>query len=584
MKTTRREIMMFAGGSAVGVLFTPAPWRLITDTALWSENWPGIPVPAPGETRIKYTNCSLCPAGCAVRARSVGDQPVALFGVPGHPLSHSALCPFGLAGHHLPYLPARLKQGPVNEATAAVAEGIAKCGPAEYVVTLDLRPARTASWTYRRAMAAVKNGRYVAPSAPNAAVAVDLAKARTVLSLGVPLLDGWGTPGNVIAARPGFRLIQADAVESRTASLADQWLRIRPGSEDALAQALAGATTHAAAADATGLAEAEIAALAAQLAQNGPVLVLGSSRLESTGRTIVARRETPVPEEWQKAAPVTDLASLPDGSVRVLLIDESAPGEYLPWQAIARKLAPDSPVVVTFATTREGYGRHAQYVLPAGIYPEVDGDIPPAIDSVAATFRLSTPLVAPPQGMVKPEEFVAAAAGLPVTDTLHERAAAIHKTARGTLFTYADAKSVALKDVSAGDFWKALQAGGCWIDAPDDKAPAARLTTAATKPRPTEESDLPLTVVVGRELAPASPILSKLYQESNLRLAPNRVALHPSCGLLDGTQAVFETLLGKCPVGVTLDAGVPPGLVHVSVSPALLDLCADGARAKVVRA
>jgi hypothetical protein len=53
---------------------------------------------------------------------------------------------------------------------------------------------------------------------------------------------------------------------------------------------------------------------------------------------------------------------------------------------------------------------------------------------------------------------------------------------------------------------------------------------------------------------------------------------------LDGTQAVFETLLGKCPVGVTLDAGVPPGLVHVSVSPALLDLCADGARAKVVRA
>jgi hypothetical protein len=291
-----------------------------------------------------------------------------------------------------------------------------------------------------------------------------------------------------------------------------------------------------------------------------------------------------VPEEWQKAAPVTDLASLPDGSVRVLLIDESAPGEYLPWQAIARKLAPDSPVVVTFATTREGYGRHAQYVLPAGIYPEVDGDIPPAIDSVAATFRLSTPLVAPPQGMVKPEEFVAAAAGLPVTDTLHERAAAIHKTGRGTLFTYADAKSVALKDVSAGDFWEALQAGGCWIDAPDDKAPAARLTTAATKPRPTEESDLPLTVVVGRELAPASPILSKLYQESNLRLAPNRVALHPSCGLLDGTQAVFETLLGKCPVGVTLDAGVPPGLVHVSVSPALLDLCADGARAKVVRA
>jgi len=583
MKTTRREVMMFAGGSAVGVLFTPAPWRLITDTALWSENWPGIPAPARGEIRAKYTNCSLCPAGCAVRARSVGDQPVTLAGVSGHPLTHGALCPFGLAGHHLPYLPSRVKQGPVKEAAAAVADGIAKCGPAEYVVTLDLRPARTASWTYRRAMAAVKNGRYVTPSA-DPSVAVDLAKARTVLSLGVPLLDGWGTPGNVMAARPGFRLIQIDPVESRTASMADQWLRIRPNSEDALAQALAGTMTHAAAAGATGLAEREIAALAAQLEQNGPVLVLGSSRLASTGRTVVTRRETPVPAEWQKAAPVTDLASLPDGSVRVLMIDESAPGEYLPWKAIEKKLVTDSPVVVALAWSREGYGRHAQYVLPVGVYPEVAGDIPPAVDSVAATFRLSAPLVPAPAYAVKPEEFVAAAAGLSIGDTLHERVDAIHKAGRGTLFTYADAKSVALKDVNAADFWKALNAGGCWIDEPDDKAPAARFTVAAAELKPEEESELPFVVVLNRELTPASPILSKVYQESNLRLAPNRVALNPSCGLEDSTQAVFETLLGKCAVGVTLDQGVPAGVVHITATPAMLDLCAPGARAKVVRA
>ena len=575
--------MMFVGGSAVGVLFTPAPWRLITDTALWSENWPGIPAPARGEIRARYTNCSLCSAGCAVRARCVGDQPVALSGVAGHPLSHGALCPFGLAGHHLPYLPSRVKQGPVKEAAAAVADGIAKCGDAEYVVTLDLRPARTASWTYRRAMAAVKNGRYVTPTV-DSSVAVDLAKARTVLSFGVPVLDGWGTPGNVIAARPGFRLIQVEAVESRTASMADQWVRIRPGSGDALAQALAGKITHAAGAEAAGLAESEIAALAAELEHNGPVLVLGSSSLESTGRTIVTRRETPVPAEWQKGAPVTGLASLPDGAVRVLIVDESSPGEYLPWKAIERKLVADNPVVVALAWSREGYGRHAQYVLPVGVYPEVAGDIPPALDSVAATFRLSTPLAPAPAACVKPEEFVAAAAGLAVTDTLRERADAIHKAGRGTLFTYADAKSVELKDVKADDFWKALNAGGCWIDTPDGKAPAARLTVAAAELRPVEESDLPLVVVLSYELTPGSPILSKLYQESNVRLGPNRVALHPSCGLEDGTKAVLETLLGKCPVVVTLDAGVPAGLVQVSASPAVLDLCAAGARAKVVRA
>ena len=116
MKPLRRDIFKFAGGAVAGALFTPAPWRLITDTALWSENWPGIPRPVRGEIRAKFTNCALCPAGCAVRARCVGDQPVSLAGVRG------GLCPFGLTGHHLPYHPARLRQGPIEEATRAVAQ------------------------------------------------------------------------------------------------------------------------------------------------------------------------------------------------------------------------------------------------------------------------------------------------------------------------------------------------------------------------------------------------------------------------------------------------------------------------------
>jgi menaquinone reductase, molybdopterin-binding-like subunit len=175
---TRRDILKFAGGSALGILFTPAPWRLITDTALWSENWPGIPKPARGEIRTKFTNCTLCPAGCGVRARCVGEQPVSLAGVRG------GLCPFGITGHHLPYHPGRLRQGMPTEAAAAVAGGIKSCGPDERVAVLDLRPGRTASWTYRRAMNALR-GLYIAPS--ETAVSVDLAQAKTVLSLGAPL-------------------------------------------------------------------------------------------------------------------------------------------------------------------------------------------------------------------------------------------------------------------------------------------------------------------------------------------------------------------------------------------------------------
>jgi hypothetical protein len=599
MKTTRRDILLFAGGSAVGVLMTPAPWRLITDSALWSENWPGIPRPARGAITAKYTNCSLCGAGCAVRARCVAEQPVSLVGVAGHPLSHGALCAYGLAGHHLPYHPARVTRGPVQEAAAAVAGAMARLGAAEHVAVLDLRPGRTASWTYRRAMAAVKNGVYLAVGdAGNSAI--DLTKVKTVLSLSAPLLEGWGTPGNVIAARAGFHLIQAEAVESRTAAMADQWLRIRAGSEEALGQgilqALGGQST-AAAAEATGIPEQQILALAAELKQNGPSLVVGGAdsasaahlndALGAPGRIIVARREAPVPDAWKKAAQPVDLASVKDGSIRVLLIDESAPGAYLPWSAVEPKLAPDNPVVVTLGWTREGYGRHAQYMLPAGVYPEVADDIPPAVDSVGAAFRLAVPLVQAPEGVVKPEEWIAKAAGLQMADTLRERADAIHKAGRGTLFTVADGKSAPLKDVKPDDFWKALQAGGCWMDEVEPaKRPAAVQVAAGPMRQAASANDLPLVAVLVE--APTSPLLSKIYQESNLKLGPKQVAIHPdearAAGVEDGARAVLETLEGRIDVEVRVDASVSRGAVLVASRAAVLDVCGAGVRAKVVRA
>src|ERR1035438_8516056 len=78
---------------------------------------------------------------------------------PGRP---GPLCPWGRAAPTLPYHPARVTSGPVEEAAAAVAGAMARLGATEHMAVLDLRPGRTASWTYRRAMAAVKNGVYVA--------------------------------------------------------------------------------------------------------------------------------------------------------------------------------------------------------------------------------------------------------------------------------------------------------------------------------------------------------------------------------------------------------------------------------------
>jgi anaerobic selenocysteine-containing dehydrogenase len=594
MTTTRRNLLKFVGGGAAGALLTPAPWRLITDSALWSENWPGIPRPAHGGITARFTHCTLCPAGCAVRARCVAGQPVSLTGVKPHAVSHGALCPWGIAGHHLPYHPARVRQGPVKEATAAVAQAIAQRGTGEHVAVLDLRPGRTVSWTHRRAMAAINGGLYLTPRQPG--YSIDLAAAKTVISFGAPLFDGWGTPGNVIAARSIFRLIQIEPVETRTAAMADLWLPIQPGSEFMLAAALAGNMTLAEAALITGVGEQALAAVQ-EAAESGQAVVLAADpasplmslneKYGALGRTVVARSDAPMPEAWKQAAPEMSMAAAPDGAIRVLLIDESLPGGYIPWRRIAPKLAPDA-VVVVFTSSNDGYARHAQFVLPAAVYPETAEDIGPAIDTVAAVFRIAAPLIAPVVPAVDPARFVERLAGLPASEPLRERAGAIHKAGRGTLLDYTAAKSTPVKDVTADNFWKTLSQGGCWMDDSAKRTAPENLVFPAAGEPPRDERSLTVVVAEPRRGGLESPLMSKLERESNLRLAANRVALSPdgarASGIENGDRAVLETAFGRLNVVVAIDPSVPAGVVEVAGGPRMADLCGGNGRARVVRA
>lgn len=319
--TTRRNAIKFMAGAGVGALFTPAPWKLVRDTALWSQDWPGIPKPLRGAITEKATVCSLCPAECAVRVKCVGEQPIAIAGVGG------GLCATAVTAHQLPYWPERVKQGPVDEAKAAVA----KVGAAERVAVLDLRPGRAASAVYRKAMAARANGLYLAPRQPG--FAVNLRAAKTVISLGAPVLDGWVAPAAAWAARDGFRLVQVEPELSRTAALADEWL-VRGNADRLAAQA------------------------------QGPVLVVDR---EMTPEVLaLSSRET-----VKALAPAEggNVESVEDGSIQLLYIDESQPGAYIPWPAIAPKLAKDA-AVIAFAWSKEGYARHANFVLPAAVFPE----------------------------------------------------------------------------------------------------------------------------------------------------------------------------------------------------------------------
>jgi hypothetical protein len=297
------------------------------------------------------------------------------------------LCPYGVAAHHLPFHPKRVKSGPVAEARAAIdkADGIA---------LLDLRPGRTASWLHRMAMGERK-GIYFAPAEP--AVSVNLAAAKTVVSLGAPLLDGWIAPAAAFAVRDRFRLIQVEDAESRTAALADEWVRTMPD-----------------------LARLEAPVLVIDPAMSDEVVEM-NRKLGGWGTTVVPRSEAPVPDAWRKtAAPVTDLAAVADGSIRTLLIDESMPGAYIPWHEIERKLVPNS-MVIAFSWSGEGYGRHARILLPSPVYPEALDDLPPAFDALEPSLRVVEPLVKAPEGTVIPAEFVS---GRKLADALKERSGA----------------------------------------------------------------------------------------------------------------------------------------------------------------
>jgi len=270
-----------------------------------------------------------------------------------------------------------------------------------------------------------------------------------------------------------------------------------------------------------------------------------------------------------KAAQETD-ATVPDRSVRVLFIDESLPGDYLPWSEIEKKLVPDNPLVVTFSFTSDGYARHAHYTLPVPVFPEAADDLAPSIDSPAPTFRLVTPLISAPAGTINPPEFIAKVAGLDASNALRERADAIHKAGRGSL----TGESKPLHEMSADDFWKALNAGARWVgEELKSPAPNAKFQDL----RPMEPAGL-TAMAVERSLT-GSPLLSKLYQESNLLLGPGRIAMNAedarTWGIEPGGKARLDVGSESRLVEVSIDAGLRPGIV--------LTAGAQAGPAKVVR-
>ncbi len=274
-RITRRNLFQLAGGSALGMLLSPVPWKLLDDSAIWTQNWSLTPKLPRGPISIRNSHCTLCPGGCGIAARCVGGHPYGLRGTGQHPVNSGFLCAVGLAGHHYAYHPLRIDAPcrftgreedsrliPASlEALLSEMSGSRNSTggsrPGGSIAILDSRPGRSVSQAYQEMLSRIPGSVYLTPPSNEESTleeirqisgvdgwGFDFENTHTILSFGAPLLDGWGTPGRI--ARRFFHrspkeliLIQAESYRSRTAVQASRWLALRPGTEAVLAMALA---------------------------------------------------------------------------------------------------------------------------------------------------------------------------------------------------------------------------------------------------------------------------------------------------------------------------------------------------------
>ena len=233
-------------------MFTPVPWKLLDDVSIWTQNWPWIPQPAHGPVEVKQSFCTLCPQWM----RNAGANGGGLAGrccwsERAHPITRGRLCPLGFAAHQLNWHPQRLRTVRHGRHTfflggsaSGIRQGMQR-GPVVIVdASRDVRLRRCWRASRKSRMAAIawcrarRRGRWrrmqIWSGVRGRRLGYDLENARTIVSFGAPLLDGWGTPGTVhaacgrserrAAADPQLRLIQMEvAPRGRPRGLGNGW-------------------------------------------------------------------------------------------------------------------------------------------------------------------------------------------------------------------------------------------------------------------------------------------------------------------------------------------------------------------------
>jgi hypothetical protein len=364
---------------------------------------------------------------------------------------------------------------------------------------------------------------------PASALGYDLENARTVVSFGVPLLDGWGVPGRFSRlwaekaagqSEPELKVFQIESSLSRTASSAYQWISIRPGSESAVALGIArvlmeeklvaarGPMPDVISADAasqTGLAMDAIRELARTIVAQGPVIAIARDEnpaiaalnvvLGAVGaKGGIIKRSSSATSHFSADAGI--------GSARVVVLDSSVPWNFEP--------ATDAEVF-RFAAWNGGLTK-SDWLLPAPGFLEELTDVPSAPTSGVETYGIAPALTKALHKTQSCAEFLASFdSGVDSAEKIiHARCAELFRTRRGTIRSR---EEIAVAKVeSAQKLEEQLSSGAVWVGEP---ASGGNIR-CALKQWPAADGGSPLELT-GRWRAAVMPALAtKLHQESGL--------------------------------------------------------------------
>jgi anaerobic selenocysteine-containing dehydrogenase len=277
MNLDRRGFIKFLVGGAVGVVFSPLPWKLMDDIAIWTQNWPWVPNPSKGPDSFRNTVSPFGYQGTGLSVRLIDEKrAVTLAGAEGNPLNRGGLGPVDVSALQYHYhksirvkSPMLLKGGKHqavswDEAMNVLASKLKDLrgqGAADKVALINGAQPGTMTDLLKRFMTAYGSPNYLTmPSARDTEALVlqamfgtdgtlgyDLENSDYVISFGCGLLEGWGSHRSLLAYKHWHEdtgpyptvLVQVDTNASTTSSRARRWVAVAPGTEGALALGLA---------------------------------------------------------------------------------------------------------------------------------------------------------------------------------------------------------------------------------------------------------------------------------------------------------------------------------------------------------